>query len=170
MQDGRVPGARTVQRSAVNAAMSSDFSVQAVAVPRAGSDGASEPKTATASEAPSQAGSAVPPKPIINPTLRLEPSLGLVVIEFHNDTGSITTSIPSQRQIEAYQRWDVTHFGPTPLGRHERVAATPARQIAQPSAEAHSPAKGGPTAAGISADRTDGAAAPTSPGCKEHRV
>lgn len=95
MQDGRVPGARTVQRSAVNAAMSSDFSVQAVAVPRAGSDGASEPKTATASEAPSQAGSAVPPKPIINPTLRLEPSLGLVVIEFHNDTGSITTSIPS---------------------------------------------------------------------------
>ena len=170
MQDGRVPGARTVQRSAVNAAMSSDLSVQAVAVPRAGSDGVAEPKTATASEAPPQARSAVPPKPIINPTLRLEPSLGLVVIEFHNDTGSITTSIPSQRQIEAYQRWDVTHFGPTPLGRHERVATAPAPQIAEPSAKARSPAKVGPAAAGISAERTDGAAAPTSPGCKQHRV
>jgi hypothetical protein len=57
------------------------------------------------------------PSPIINPTLRLEPGLGLVVIEFRNDTGAVTTSIPSQRQLQAYQRWDVTHFGPTPLGR-----------------------------------------------------
>ncbi len=110
----RVSGARTAQRSAVNAAMSSDLSVQAVAVARMGNDGASDPKVA-ASESPPQAEPTPLPSPIINPTLRLEPALGLVVIEFRNDSGTITTSIPSQRQIEAYQRWEATRIGPTPI-------------------------------------------------------
>jgi hypothetical protein len=113
MQDRRVSGARTAQRSAVNAAMSSDFSVQAVTVARTGNDGTTEQKSAAMVTAPPPAETATPPSPIINPTLRLEPSLGLVVIEFRNDTGAITTSIPSQRQIEAYQRWAQTHSGPS---------------------------------------------------------
>jgi len=32
-----------------------------------------------------------------NPTLRLDPALGLVVIEFLSKSGSVTSSIPSQR-------------------------------------------------------------------------
>ena len=42
--------------------------------------------------------------PIPNPTLRLDPALGLVVIEFRDESGNVATSIPSQRQLEAYRR------------------------------------------------------------------
>lgn len=38
-----------------------------------------------------------------NPTLRLDPALGLVVIEFVSKSGAVTSSIPSQRQLAAYQ-------------------------------------------------------------------
>jgi hypothetical protein len=68
--------------------------------------------------------------------LRLDAALGLVVIEFRNDSGAVTTSIPSERQIAAYQRWDVTHFGPTPMGRDETTAAAPANATVQPAVHA----------------------------------
>ena len=42
--------------------------------------------------------------PAVNPSLRLDPALGLVVLEFRDETGQVTGSIPSQRQIEAYHR------------------------------------------------------------------
>jgi hypothetical protein len=38
-----------------------------------------------------------------NPTLRLDPALGLVVIEFVSKSGAVTSSIPSQRELTAYQ-------------------------------------------------------------------
>ncbi len=38
-----------------------------------------------------------------NPSLRLEPELGLVVIEFRNDSGTIEASYPSARQLAAYR-------------------------------------------------------------------
>jgi len=38
-----------------------------------------------------------------NPTLRLDPVLGLVVIEFHNSAGELTHTIPGQRQLDAYR-------------------------------------------------------------------
>lgn len=41
--------------------------------------------------------------PYVNPTLRLDGELGLVVMEFRDDSGSLTTTIPSERQIEAYR-------------------------------------------------------------------
>ena len=47
-----------------------------------------------------------------NPSLRLDPALGLVVIEFHNDAGSVTRSIPSQQQIDAYKRLGQMPPGP----------------------------------------------------------
>ena len=103
--------------------MTSEISVQTVAVARSGSDGTIGPRVATASESPAQAEPAPASSPVINPTLRLDAALGLVVIEFRNDSGAITTSIPSERQIEAYQRWDVTHFGATPIGRDATAAA-----------------------------------------------
>ena len=40
---------------------------------------------------------------LANPSLRLDPALGLVVIEFHDRSGAISSSIPSPRQIEAYR-------------------------------------------------------------------
>ena len=39
-----------------------------------------------------------------NPSLRLDSALGLVVIEFRNDTGAVTRSIPSQQKLDAYKR------------------------------------------------------------------
>jgi len=55
-----------------------------------------------------------PPHPIPNPTLELDPALGLVVIQFRNANGAITSSIPSQQQIDAYRLWQETKIGPRP--------------------------------------------------------
>ena len=93
----------------------------------AGSDSSIQPKV-VASEASPLAEPAPVASPIVNPTLRLEPALGLVVIEFRNDSGAITTSIPSQRQIEAYQRWETTRIGPRPAGQ---PAASPGARVAE---------------------------------------
>lgn len=54
-------------------------------------------------------------QPIVNPSLRLDAALGLVVIEFRDDGGAITSSIPSQRQLEAYRAH--TQSPPTTAGR-----------------------------------------------------
>ena len=53
-----------------------------------------------------------------NPTLRLDPALGLVVIEFHNRSGSVTTSIPGERQLEAYRTARALNTG-VRIGREE---------------------------------------------------
>ena len=83
------------------AGMSIAVSLQS-ARPLQGPEGDAPPArgSAAAREAP-------PPKPgppFTNPDLRLDPALGLVVIEFHDDAGKLTNSIPSQRQIDAYRR------------------------------------------------------------------
>jgi len=38
-----------------------------------------------------------------NPTLRLDASLGIVVIEFRNNAGEVANSIPTQQQLEMYR-------------------------------------------------------------------
>src|SRR5262249_2872666 len=92
--------------------MANDLTIQAAAAMRVGSD------TAGSSRAPATEPIAAqePPaaSPVPNPSLRLNAALGLVVIEFRNDAGTVTSSIPSQRQLEAYQRWETTRFGPAP--------------------------------------------------------
>jgi hypothetical protein len=52
--------------------------------------------------------------PTPNPTLALDAALGLVVIQFHNNSGAVTSSIPSQQQIDAYRLWQETKVGPAP--------------------------------------------------------
>ena len=52
-------------------------------------------------EAPKPAG-APQSANLANPSLLLEPSLGLVVIQFRDAAGAVTLSIPSARQIAAY--------------------------------------------------------------------
>ena len=78
--------------------MSSDLSIGAVAP---------DPAIRTTEAAPAQ--TAPPPTAsanapgIPNPTLHLDSALGLVVIEFVSQHGTITSSIPSQRELTAYQ-------------------------------------------------------------------
>lgn len=87
--------------------------------------------TAPASQVPEAQASTVLASPLItNPTLRLDAALGLVVVEYLNDHGSITTSIPSQHALAAYRRWDVTRCGPAPNG-YGNMTAAPTRPVDQ---------------------------------------
>lgn len=45
---------------------------------------------------------AAEPRPYVNPTLRLDRDVGLVVMEFRDDDGKVTT-IPNERQLAAYR-------------------------------------------------------------------
>ena len=112
----------------VNPAMSNDITVQPIAMTRPGGEPAGDTKPAPVVLAASQE-PGVSSSPSPNPQLQLDPALGVVVIEFRNAAGTVTTSIPSQRQLEAYQRWSVTRVGPTPSGLRTTApmaAATPA--------------------------------------------
>ena len=75
------------------------------------------------------AGAAEPPATVptpisqrANPSLRLDPALGLVVIEFRNEAGKVTESFPDTRQLDAYraaQRTGIKAGGPSDDGFHE---------------------------------------------------
>jgi hypothetical protein len=45
----------------------------------------------------------VPPPLELNPRLRIEPALNLVVLEFRDHAGEVSRSIPTAREIEAYR-------------------------------------------------------------------
>ena len=39
-----------------------------------------------------------------NPSLRIDPTLGIVIIEFHDQPGKVSSTIPTARQIDAYRQ------------------------------------------------------------------
>jgi len=43
---------------------------------------------------------------LLNPSLRIENGLGLVVMEFYDEAGAVTSSIPTARQLDAYRYSD----------------------------------------------------------------
>jgi len=118
-----------------NSAMSNDLMVQPVAAGRSAGDAAGEVRLATVQPQP-QPDHSANPSPIPNPSLRLDPALGLVVIEFRNHAGVVSRSIPSQRELAAYQKWAMTHAGPA-LGKapapQQQESAAP---VAEPPATA----------------------------------
>jgi hypothetical protein len=89
----------------VTFAMPNDMTIPAV-----------QPASSTSNPpAPAVTPVAATPAPVqsfTNPSLRLDAGLGLVVIEFHNDAGAVTRSIPSQQQLEAYRTHEQTPPGP----------------------------------------------------------
>ena len=91
----------------------------------------------TARESPPQVEAAPAPSPITNPSLRLDPALGLVVIQFRNDVGTVTTSIPSEHQLQAYQRWQTTQFGPAPHGMKATTARSAVTVLPRSPAQEH---------------------------------
>jgi hypothetical protein len=56
------------------------------------------PAPASGAEAPAEA---APPPP--NPALRIEPALGVVVLEMREAGGRVVRSVPSERELEAYR-------------------------------------------------------------------
>lgn len=85
--------------------MPSDLTIRAVSAAAGPSENVVQPKPESvvppANASPPQTG-----PPIINPTLHFDAALGLVVIEFRDAAGKVTTSIPTQRQMEAYRMWN----------------------------------------------------------------
>ncbi len=77
---------------------------QAAAVPQAASYRAQPPQTGTAATVTDGAISVSNGPPLANPSLHLDLALNLVVLQFFNAAGEVTQSIPSQKQLEAYQK------------------------------------------------------------------
>lgn len=115
---GRQDGAALAGR----AAMPNDLSIKAVAAVTGASENPAEPQP-EAFIPPANGPPAAPALPMPNPQLRLDPALGLVVIEFRDEKGVITTSIPSRRQLEAYRMWEKTP---------PDAPALPGRDVVQP--------------------------------------
>jgi hypothetical protein len=105
--------------------MSNDLTVQAVATPRTVNGAFAEARVG-AIQPPSPSTPAASRMPIPNPTVRFDPALELVVIEFYSAAGSVTTSVPSQRQLQEYRRWNATHLGQNPAEVVETPAKVPA--------------------------------------------
>src|SRR5579872_115125 len=102
--------------------MSNDVAIQPIAAAHSASDVIGGPSQASVAPSPEQQPAAKSP-PIYNPTVRFDSTLGLVVIEFRNDSGVVTTQVPSQQQLDAYQRWNETRLGPMPAGLNEPARA-----------------------------------------------
>ncbi|MBN8891101.1 MAG: hypothetical protein BGP12_21065 [Rhodospirillales bacterium 70-18] len=96
--------------------MPNDLTVSRLGAPPSTGEAASAAPAAPRPPPAGQADSAGLP----NPTLRLDPALGMVVIEFRDRHGAVTTSIPTQQQLDAYRTWDRTGTGPAP---HPAAAA-----------------------------------------------
>jgi hypothetical protein len=67
------------------------------------------------------------PKPVplfVNPSFQFDPSVGLVVIQFHDDKGTVNDSIPSPRQLAAYRDHQATPPGEhAPQATHAKTSA-----------------------------------------------
>ncbi len=110
--------------------MSNDVTIQPIAPARTANDAVGEVSTAPP-QAPLVPQPAAQSPPLYNPSVRFDSTLGLVVIEFRNDSGSVTTQVPSQQQLDAYQRWNTTRLGPVPAGFHEPPTTAAAAPVAK---------------------------------------
>lgn len=119
---------------------------------------------AVAAAAALSAGAAVPPAPdataaLPNPMLRLDASLGLVVLEFRNADGTART-IPSERELAAYRS----------AARTAGPGAAPAAEEA-PDPGAGDPADGrAPPARAAEAESAAAAPGPVGPPDRESNI
>lgn len=59
------------------------------------------PRDAEGPSTPAQAGAGAPP--VVNPSLRFDLKLGLVVVEFFDESGRVANSVPSPQKLRAYE-------------------------------------------------------------------
>lgn len=111
--------------------MSHDFAIRAGPVSSIDTQPSTGQRSGSVPQSQPQSRSATPRA---NPSLVLDPTLGLVVIEFHNNAGAVVNSIPSARQLEAYRMNGVPSGTEIEQAITRQVpgAATPGR--AEPSA------------------------------------
>jgi hypothetical protein len=87
--------------------MSNELSIQA-GLPVSGSGISAAP---TRSSAPTTASTAKPVALFVNPSFRFDPTVGIEVIQFHDATGTVSNTIPSARQLQAYRTHQQTPPG-----------------------------------------------------------
>lgn len=139
--------------------MPNDLSIQTARSIIAGNDGArvARPLPAEVLATGQTTGESLPTP---NPTLELDAVLGLVVIQFRNDSGAVTNSIPSQQQLDAYRLWQETKIGPPPnLGgtvAPSNTSAAPPVVTVAPPASAEKASTASPVAVAAAADPTQG--------------
>ena len=95
--------------------MRNDMSIQGVSPVTSTGDPAPALKEPAPAAASSPA-SAVAAPSYVSPALRLEPELGLVVIEFRNSAGTVTDSIPTARQLHEYKQHARIEIGSAQAG------------------------------------------------------
>ena|SRR5271165_2424249 len=99
--------------------MSNQLSIQAGLSAVGPGDSGAPNRSAETSQAP-----VAKPVPLfINPSFQFDPSVGLVVIQFHDDKGILTSSIPSQKQLAAYRDHQATPPGEQPRSTHAKTSA-----------------------------------------------
>ncbi len=103
--------------------MSHDLTIPAIQAPTTLDPPVRQGRPARGSD--TQAAASASASPYVNPTLRLDAELGLVVMEFRDDSGAVTSTIPSERQIEAYR----AHQDPT----HQARSADAGSAAAEPA-------------------------------------
>lgn len=81
------------------------------------------PRTA-AQEMPARAPSTAAAPATPNPRLRLDGSLGMVVLEFRDTGGQVANTIPSPRAIAAYRAAAISD-APVPIGVRPMTATPP---------------------------------------------
>jgi hypothetical protein len=72
------------------------------AVATAGTSAASSTVLAATAAEPRQGAPVKVPPPLSNPSVRLDPQLNIVILEFYNADGEITRKLPTERQLRAY--------------------------------------------------------------------
>ncbi len=82
--------------------MSTELSIHPIPPVIAAGDNAATARSNAQAPSPA-APEAKPVQLFVNPSFQFDPSVGLVVIAFHDDSGKVENSIPSERQLEAYR-------------------------------------------------------------------
>ena len=101
---------------------------------------------------------------LLNPSLRIENGLGLVVMEFYDAAGAVTSSIPTARQLDAYRYSNGrSTAAPTPAAGKASGGAVPseAGQAAAHVASATPATRGGSASSSTAAASSVAAASST---------
>ena len=104
--------------------MPNELNIKPIAAVASGTENPAEPQ-AESFTPPAHAPPLASALPMPNPQLRLDPALGLVVIEFRDTDGAVTSSIPSQRQLNAYRMWEQMRQAPGSLPGSSREPSEP---------------------------------------------
>ncbi len=94
--------------------MPNDLTIPRIGVAAAAVDVARSRTGVPADKATADGATGQPPaasRVLPNPTLRLDPGLAIVVIEFRDGAGGVRSSIPTERQLEAYRSEDRGNIG-----------------------------------------------------------